>query len=94
MGTKSETDVEDVNEVDFYALDDDDSLSGSSPVLSGVGFLEGDSVVLDAKSYRFLVTTRNTHSILAGPEPLAAPLGLSKYIVTASQAIGGGTRMF
>ena len=87
----SETDVEDINEVDFYALDDNDSLSGSSPVLSGVGFLQGGSVVLDAKSYRFLITTANTHSILAGPEPLPAPEGRSKYIVTASEAVGGGT---
>lgn len=87
----SETDVEDINEVDFYALDYNDSLSGSSPVLSGVGFLRGGSVVLDAKSYRFLITTANTHSILAGPEPLPAPEGRSKYIVTASEAVGGGT---
>lgn len=87
----SETDEEDVNAVDFYALGDDDSLSGSSPVLSGVGYLEGGSIVLDAKSYRFLITTRNTHSILAGPEPLSPPQGGEKYIIAASEAIGGGT---
>ena len=86
-----ETDEEDVDEVDFYALGDGDSLSSSSAALSGVGYLEGGSVVLDAKSYRFLVTTRNTHSILAGPEPLSAPQGHAKYIVTVSEAIGGGT---
>jgi hypothetical protein len=87
----SETDEEDVNAVDFYALGDDDSLSGSSPVLSGVGYLEGRSIVLDAKSYRFLITTRNTHSILAGPEPLSAAQGSEKYIIAASVAIGDGT---
>ena len=87
----SGTDEEDVDEVDFYALGDGDSLSGSSAALSGVGYLEAGSVVLDAKSYRFLVTTRNTHSILAGPEPLSAPQGHAKYIVTVSEAIGGGT---
>ncbi|MCH1597595.1 MAG: hypothetical protein L7S71_05090, partial [Pseudomonadales bacterium] len=87
----SETDEEDVNAVDFYALGDDDSLSESSPVLSGVGYLEGGSIVLDAKSYRFLITTRNTHSILAGPEPLSPPQGGEKYIIAASEAIGGGT---
>ena len=84
------TDEEDVNEVDFYALSDGDSLSGSSAALSSVGYLEGSSVVLDAKDYRFLITTKNTHSILAGPEPLSAPEGHAKYIVTASEAIGGG----
>ena len=87
----SGTDEEDVDEVDFYALGDGDSLCGSSAALSGVGYLEAGSVVLDAKSYRFLVTTRNTHSILAGPEPLSAPQGHAKYIATVGEAIGGGT---
>jgi len=87
----SRTDEDGVNEVDFYALGDDDSLSGSSAVLNGVGYLEGGSVVLGAKSYRFLTSTRNTHSILAGPEPLSGPQGHAKYIVTVSEAIGGGT---
>ena len=69
---------------------DDDSLSGSSG-LSSVGYLQGGSIVLAAKSYRFLVTTANSHSILAGPEPLAAPQGRGQYIVSASEALGGGT---
>ena len=91
LNALSETDQNDVTEVDFYALGDDDSLSGSSPVLSGVGYLQGGSIVLAAKSYRFLITTANSHSILAGPEPLAAPQGRAKYIVSASEALGGGT---
>ena len=99
LNALSETDESDVSEVDFYALGDDDSLSGSSPVLSGVGYLQGSSVVLDAKSYRFLITTANTHSILAGPEPLAAPQGRAKYIVTASKENhrgwqGGNSQLF
>jgi hypothetical protein len=53
--------------------------------------LEGGSVVLGAKSYRFLTSTRNTHSILAGPEPLSPSQGGEKYIIAASEAIGGGT---
>jgi len=87
----SGTDEDDVNEVDFYALSDGDSLAGSSAALSDVGYLEGGSVVLDAKSYRFLITTKNTHSILAGPEPLTAPEEHAKYIISASEAIGGGS---
>ena len=91
LNALAETDQNDVTEVDFYALGDDDSLSGSSPVLSSVGYLQGGSIVLAAKSYRFLVTTANSHSILAGPEPLAAPQGRGQYIVSASEALGGGT---
>ena len=91
LNALAETDQNDVTEVDFYALGDDDSLSGSSPVLSSVGYLQGGSIVLAAKSYRFLVTTANSHSILAGPEPLAAPQGRGQYIVSASEALGWGT---
>ena len=91
LNALAETDQNDVTEVDFFALGDDDSLSGSSPVLSSVGYLQGGSIVLAAKSYRFLVTTANSHSILAGPEPLAAPQGRGQYIVSASEALGGGT---
>ena len=86
-----ETDEEDVDEVDFYALGDDDSLSNSSPILSGVGYLEAGSAVLDAKSYRFLITTQDTHAILAGPVPLSSLEGGERYIIVASVAIGGGT---
>ena len=63
LNALAETDQNDVTEVDFYALGDDDSLSGSSPVLSS-GYLQGGSIVLAAKSYHFLVTTANSHSIL------------------------------
>ena len=50
--------------------------------------------VLAAKSYRFLVTTANSHSILAGPEPLAAPQGRGQYIVSASEASVGEPRIY
>ena len=79
-----------VDDVDFYALGDGETLSASSPIASRVGYLDGLSFVLPARRYDLLVTTAGTNAILAGPVSIQ-PQGLQRYVVTISEAVGGGT---
>ena len=84
-----ETDDEDVNDVDVYALPLGDSLSETTPSATGVGYLEGTSVIVGATPYDLVVTTAGTLSILAGPARIF-PEGGERVIAIATEAAGGG----
>ena len=84
-----ETDDEDVNDVDFYALPLGDSLSETAPSATGVGYLEGTSFIVGATPYDLVVTTAGTLSILAGPARIF-PQGGERALAVSTEATGGG----
>ena len=84
-----ETDVEEFDRVDLYALPIGESLADLPPLFGQVPFLEDASGTLAATTYDFVVTTAGTQSILAGPTRITVTPKTALLLV-ATEGFGGG----
>lgn len=85
-----ETDDDDIDEVDLYAIEIGGSLSAEIPICVDVGYMSGCTTTLSATtSYDVVVTTSGTNLIIAGPVRLT-PEELSTILLLAAESEGGG----
>jgi hypothetical protein len=89
VNTLRDTDVEDFDRVDLYALALGDSLADSGPKFSQIGYLGSTSSTLPATAFDLVLTTAGTQSILAGPVRISVD-GSTSLLVVAAEAFGGG----
>lgn len=83
------SDDEDTLHLDFYLLQDGESLEDVSPQASGLDFLDVASVKLPAQPTILVATESGTNLILAGPVPVEIA-DASRVVVAAVETVGGG----
>ncbi len=90
FNTLRETDVEDLDEVDLYALPLGDSLDDTAPLFTRIGYLgNSDGTLAGDQFYDFVITTAGTQSILAGPVRRLVD-ERSSLLIFSAEAFGGG----